>query len=446
MKGRGSIILSGMFVLLTSLIGLYVLNSYILHNRIRGARIKKLRETGHMQQELIHYLHEVKKKIFEEKIDQIYQPEIEYFNNIYFPEVIRKNTILKNSFSYISFDKGNYSRIQITDFIRVTSPQNKYCIASEILIDLLSGKIPLHLFPLFINKSISAPLDTYKKENKILDSQNNTIVVDDIGIEINGSQFLLDLLGMAGYDLTWENIREKFGFEISQQPLQKGLYMKEENGIISCLFIQGDVEDLVFSSHENIQIIGITIDGNITEILYKPGQRYFMNKSDSTEMDVLFKERIVINGNIRSLRQGETPAFTNQTNLILFCSGEIIIKSNLETKKNTINHKKTTHLTLINIIHMIFQNVGLKPGVTVDTKEKTSLEATIITQGIFKNKGSELIFKGSLYCTDFINNHKMRLFHLLSNFDFPHFFQTTNYKYISNFLINFIQEISNDTE
>lgn len=448
MKHEGNIIISVLFVVLISFLGLSLLGFSIFHTWIRGIRTQKISETGRMHQELIYYLHHFREKIFNKNIQNFYQPETDFFNKEYFPDIESRNDpeiMIKNSFDHCILPEEYYKKISITDIIDVSSVRNNYSIKSEVIIFIFSGQIPLTLIPFFLNKAIEIPEETFLEENNIINNSGINMVIDDMEMELNTSEFLVESLGIQATVLTWAAMREKFGFEVSDEPIPEGIHLLKEDDILKCMFIQGDVERLVFSVRDNTQKILIIKENIPHEYHYIPGKNYFICLDNQINEELIFKERIIVNGNIWSLEQDGSDGFTEVTDIILFASGNVVIVSDLVTKDFTIKKIKSTSLTLVSSFEKLFNQGDLKPNIIVDTNREISLQVSIITDGKLINKSPKLEVKGSIFCKDLQNKGIIEITHWDSKSDRAKFFRTTDFKYIDCFHINYIEEVTNET-
>ncbi len=443
MKSNGNIIISILFVLLISFLGLSLLSFSIFHTWIRGARTQKISETGRMHQELIYYLHHFREKILKKNLRDFHQPEIDYFNNEYFPNIKSSNDnniIINNSFTHRTIQKEYYKKIRVTDTIDLSSEKNNYGIKSGVFIDILSGEIPLTFFPFFLDKTIDVPGDTFMKQNNVINRSSKNMVVDDMEIECNSSEYLSGTLDIKGKALSWAAMREKFGFEVSDEPIPEGIHLLKEDDVLKCIFIQGDVEQLIFSTEESIQNILVVKKGFPYGYHYKPGENYFVYWNNENE-ELLFKEKIVVNGNILSLEQEGSAAFTEEANITLFCSGNVTIRSSLETQNLNLKETKSTNFTMVCSGEKLFNSEELKPGITVDTEDDTVIQASIITDGKLTNKSPKLEVQGSIFCKDLQNEGVIEVTHLNSGTDCGNYFRTLDFKYINRFYVHAIEEV-----
>ena len=443
MKSNGNIIISILFVLLISFLGLSLLNFSIFHTWIRGARTQKISETGRMHQELIFYLHHFREEIFGKNIRDFHQPEIDYFNNEYFPNIKSSNDnniMINNSFTHRTIQKEYFKKIRVTDTIDLSSVKNNYGIKSGVFIDIVSGEIPLTFFPFFLNKTIDVPGDTFMKQNNVINRSTKNMVVDDMEVEWKSSEYISGSLDIKGKALSWAAIREKFGFEVCEEPIPDGIHLLKEDDVLKCIFIQGDVEQLIFSTQESIQNILVVKKSFPHGYHYKPGENYFVYWNKKNE-ELLFKEKIVVNGNILSMEQEGSAAFTGEANITLFCSGNITIRSSLETQNLNLKKIKSTNFTMACSSENLFTGEDLKPGITVDTQDDTVIQASIITDGKLTNKSPKLEVQGSIFCKDLQNEGVIEVTHLNSKSDSETFFRTTDFKYINRFYVTAIEEV-----
>jgi hypothetical protein len=429
-------------------LGLSLLGFSIFHTWIRGARTQRITETDRMHRELIYYLHALREKIFSQDLRAFPDPAADYFNKDYFPDTTvgagagsGDNIVIKNSFTNLVFPREFYTKTRIIDRINVSSNKNNYSINAEVFIDMASGQIPLTFFPFFPGAPGEIPGNV---EN--LDGGSPVMALNGVEVEFNVSDFLLNCLEVQGTALTWAAMREKFGFEVSDAPIPEGIHLLVGDSQVKCIFIQGDVERLVFSTMDNIQKILVSKGGVAHEYHYKPGENYFIDRDNLTEEPWLFKERLVVNGNIWSLEQEGDAAFAEAAHITLFASGTVVIRSDLVTTTKNLNLQKimSTSLTLVCASGTLFDREDLKPGVRVEPpegKNETSIEASILTDGKLTNDSPKLEISGSIYSKELENQGIIQYRHVGAGSDWGAFFRTLDFKYIFHFHINAVEEI-----
>ncbi len=452
---KGNIVIALLLVMFLTFLGLSLLGFSIFHTWVRNARTQRITETDRMYQELIYYLHSLRVKVFNQDFCTFMDPVVDYFNKDYFPDIKVEagsggNIVIKNSFNNLVFPKEFYTKTRIIDRINVSSGKNNYSINAEVFIDMASGQIPLTFFPFFLDQpgEISGNDNTSSQQYNVenLDSDSPVMVLNGMEVEFNVSEFLLNCLEVQGTAMTWAAMREKFGFEISNDPIPEGIHLLVGDNQVKCIFIQGDVERLVFSTVDNIQKILVSKQGLPHEYHYKPRENYFINRDNLTLEPWLFKERIVVNGNIWSLEQEGDAAFNETAHLTLFASGTVVIRSDLITTTKNLSLQKimSTSLTLVCASGTLFDREDLKPGIRIeppDSKNETSIEVSIITNGKLTNKSPKLEISGGIYCKDLENQGIIEFRHRDSGSDWGSFFRTKDFKYIYHFHINSIEEI-----
>jgi hypothetical protein len=445
MKRSGNIIIAVIFVVLVSFIGLSLLTFSYMHNKIEGVRTRKTIETGKIRQDLIYYLHHFREKVMAENMADIDTPEIDYFNKTLFPDEKISGTLITNSFANKETQKLNYKKTRIINLITADAAKSNYIYHAEADIDLLSGQIPLTMFPILINKKIDTPTADFLKKENISSKDGKKIVVDDIKTEVDMTGFLKDAIEIdKARALTWEEIREQFGFERSSEPIAEGIHILSEENTVKLIFIQGDVERIVFSINENKQIIGIGKDGCDYELHYKPGEHYCRCWDLGLPEDSLFKEKIVVNGNAWAIEQRGEAAFLKSSNIILFVSHRAIIKSDLVTQGLDLKEIFLSNLLLLSSSQALpGQNSSIEAEVVIDVEEETNIQAAIISDGKVTNHSSKLNLSGSLYTTELENKGEIEATHKNLKSDADSYFVAKDFKYISVFFINFIEEIYN---
>lgn len=431
---RGNIIISILVVLVLTGLGLGVLEFSLFHNLIRGARVRKDSGCVRMRQELIYYLHHFRQKVFDgnQNIDTFSEPETGYFSSDYFPDITSPNdgkVFINHTFSHRVYSHDFFTRTRIISHIGSRLTGNSYTVRGEVVIDLLSGEIPLTMFPFFLDPEpgSGSPDHINLKEIGVHNTGDRPLIVSDVQAQMDTASYLMDCLDIKGTAFTWAQMREKFGFPVSDEPIHEGIHLLVEDGIVKCMFIQGDVDELMFSIEGNRQQFRVVRHAVPYDYGYIPGESGFAVNQREEPWE--FAEVIVVNGTIWALGQEGGAAFTGAANITLYVSGETKIRTGLETERLDLKKVKPTGLTLVG------------KGITVDTPEEMQLEASIISDGKLVNKSSELKIEGSIYCKDIQNDGVIEIKHRRSGTDTGDFFRTLPFKTISRFHINAIEEV-----
>jgi hypothetical protein len=456
---RGNIVLSIMFALFFSLLGLSLIFFCITHTQIVRARNTKLTESNILYQDFVYYLHQFRERVFEGNIQDYEQPGLDFFNISNFPIATMNNPSYQGYRQYVEpfFNNTDYtnswgklSRVKAT--FSCYSQDHPYRLKGEVIIDILSGRIPLEAFPFFLNRDVGMPVESFLEANRVKNNSLRKPLVQKIDTELNYSRFLLDALKISGAPLSWNTIRDKCGLSPSDTPIPEGLHLALMNETVQSIVIKGNVEQMIFSvdnvnHRQNIKII---MDSIPYKISYTPGKAIFSCWETTLSENCGFKEILMVIGNVQSIRQEGDAAFLEDSSLTLYVSGAASIVSCLESEARL--HLGTRKFPLSNlriscgkdkITEQIFDAGGEPSGISVDTEEKVTLDASLITSGKFLNSSRELILTGGVYCHEFENNGTMdvRRNWLAGLMPWLEDFCTTDFKYISQYFISSIEEV-----
>lgn len=439
-NNKGLIITSLLFVTLMSFIGISLLASTIFHVRILGARDKKNKDSCFLHSSLIKYLHNFREEIYSTDLNEFELIEIDFFNKENFPDQIESTYLVSNYFNNKIKYADKYRSINIFDTV-TASTENKLKLESIVNIDILSGYIPLSRIPLYLKKKPKISKDSFLKNNKINISSESFLTEIDTGVKFELSDFLKDSLGLKGKTLNWKEIREKVGAEINEYPLENGVYTfvgtKTEDEL-EAIFIQGDVQKITYSIEDQKQRILITHEDKDYLIEYIPGEYVMKYWGNDFEESIIFKEKIIINGNIYAILSEGDFAFLSKTNLSLYSSGNVYIESSLNS-----DSLAGSNLKIITGINEFFN----KPSdggkiIIIETKEKTTLKLSISIFALDKviNNNKDVIIKGSMYLNDIENKGIINISPSLRNNSSDTFFTTEKFTFIKEFTVSFSGE------
>ncbi len=460
-RNQGSILISFVFVIFLAFAGISLVSFTVMHTMIVRARTTKIMETDKMYQNLIFYLHHFREKIFNERIQDFIKPEVDYFNAAHFPAAtINNEHSLSLSFNYFEVPKTGYMKTRVIaalDISSVSPSRNSYDLVSRVFIDILSGKIPLTFFPFFLDigdgGEVPPDVPAFLKAKNIINKSQKKPLVDKLDVETGVTDFLLHALKISGSHLDWPAVREKFGFPPSNDPIPAGIYFLSAEGVVESIFIQGDIERMIFSTADHLQEIRLIKNTVSYDLRYKPGENDFECWDFSIARDSLFMEKIIVNGSVWSIEQDSDGAFDPTSNLQLLVGGKAVIRSNLETASSQLDVRKTTFSNFKltcgkEFLEGVFGLGGPDSEVVVDTDQTTNLHASIIADGKFTNKSKDLKLSGSLYCKDLENAGSIEIDHRSSPDNGDNYSCTVDFKYIEQFIIHFIEEVydGNDKE
>jgi hypothetical protein len=442
-KPAGSIILSVLFVVFVAFVGLGILGHTITHIRILGCRTRKTAETAAIAGETIRHLHGYREKVFSEQRHECFSPDKTYFNSENFPDTIVEGTLFKNNFNFREVSNPLFKKIRIVNTVDARSTRSNRMLKSCASLDVLSGKIPLNLIPLFLRKKIEISEEKYLKANRIDIINAPNPVVGDFLVDFNISDFLIHSLKISGSILGWPELREKFGLEISEEPIAEGIYLVAEDHTVESVFIQGDLRQLIFSAEDDRQKIEFHLRDRVVELGYGPKGEDFFCWDPEIGNDFRFNEKIIVNGNVWSLEQKNGyPAFREDSGILLMVSGQTVIRTALETRNLEMKKLRLNNLTLVCSHHALFDPPETPARVVVENGEKIPVQATIMVNGIFENRSPELELSGSLFARDILNQGHIKLNFTESSRNPGEYFHTIDFLFISDFFVDFIEEVT----
>jgi len=453
---NGSLLLVLSFVVFLTFIGFSLAFSTISHTRITGERAFKLQVTENLKEDVIYYLHNFRRRIFEEKLNRCANPVVEYFNSVQFPQQeINGRSVVSPSFNYVETLYVHYKKFRVTGQFGTrtiaTGAAACYLVRADVSLELLSGGVPVSEVPFFLEKQVNGP--QFLEDNRITSAGNLAMTVGEEETDLDFAGCIADALEIPRRILLqWREIRLKLGMPQSDQPLPEGIYCFQGSGVVPAVFIQGDLEQMIFfvvpDTDGQVQGIRFTLAGGSYEIQYRPGAVDFQCTDQAVAQQSLFKETLIVNGRILSLVQQGDAAFTASARILLLVSGRTVIRSDLlrETNHIGLDTVKVTALTLVTGMEQLF---GISyeddpPGITVDTGVTGRVEATLITSGDLSVQSDQLEVRGSVYAKDYKSGGSLKVRREASGRAHGEYFKTVDYNYLRRFLLYAVEEVEGE--
>jgi hypothetical protein len=298
----------------------------------------------------------------------------------------------------------------------------------------------LDFFPLFLNKKGEGPEESFLENHRINIGGTGNFIISDTVVEFHVSDFLIDSLKIGGEILNWENLRKKFGLEIKDEVIEKGIYFIVEGNVLESIFIQDDLQRLIFSAENGLQIIQFYIAGELYELRYPPGQEGFFYWDNQVKNDSFFKEKIVVNGSVWSVEQKNDLAFHDDSRITLFVSGKTVIRTSLKAEHLDVKKMNIPKLTLICSNNSLFNSPD-QSEVMVAAPGKTTTEVSFLVNGTFSNQCPDLKIGGNVFAKDLKNEGVMGIFPRKFNALLSVYFFTRDFKCVYQFIIDCIEEI-----
>ena len=230
------------------------------------------------------------------------------------------------------------------------------------------------------------------------------------------------------------------GLQPEDGPPETGIYFICVDNIIKSIFIEGDVDRIVFSVDSDIQGVLIVQQEKEYQFWYVPGTPYFSSWNENPGGSELFDERIIVHGNVSYVGQTGGWAFTEATALSLFVSGHLTLSGKL-IGVPVHGEKYWNHLLIINSSKGFN---GLQDSLAViddiEEEEKVQMDVSLVVQGKIINHRKDVEIKGSLYSSELENNGSIRINGVPNQSSGGEFFHTKGMKFLKEFFVNFIEE------
>ncbi len=389
-KEEGSIILS-------AILSLVIIYScfYILNTSIQSIKMLKLRE------EMIKSVEADNNKLKEieclmiDNFNKSKATQKDEFTKQFCKKDLYKRLTTKKFKLYLSKDtqklqKKTYTHYLTSFKLKLFNPKFNRISSSKYIFTYVIGNLPYDIIPLTLNKkkpeniSVNSPINNCS--SKI---ENNT---EKLEKEIKNIE--QTLFKISCKNTSWKKLRKIAGLEIIESPINEGIYINEKERSIKNIFVQGDVEEIIFFvDEENRENILIKNKADSFHIRYKNKNDITFTTKDSLQYEK-FEEKIYVNGNVKSINsQDKKFAFNKESSIYLYVKGFVSIKNSLRN----IPSSKANHFTLI------CDQKGM--SLRIKGKKKSTIAANIISKGDLecKNiKGNKII--GSLQC----NNIKVK--------------------------------------
>lgn len=430
----GNIIVSIILIMAVTVMGLGLLSYSLLHERVVRARSRRMAAYEKMYQETILQIHRFHEKAFGESLARYEKPEEDFFSGEHFPEVTFHGHTFTHRFSYEKFDKEEYQIIRIFNDFRTRSQRMSHGLDTGICLSLLCGRIPVTMIPLIVDNRIV--------EQKQAGDTNGSghYYRDSVAVELEIINFLLDSLDLAGTDFDWNSLRIRLGLEPGDHPPETGIYFICLEGIIKSIFVQGDVEEMVFSGDSDVQEIAITQQGIVYRLRYGPGTHYFSSWNDNLGGSEIFDERIIVNGDVSMICQEGKWAFSKDTALSLFVSGRLVLSRKL-VGVPVHGEKFWNHLLIINSSRALN---GLQDSLAVidegDDPEDVQMDVSLVIEGKLINRRNDTVIRGSVYCSGLDDEGSLKVSGTSNRSSGGRFFHTGEMKLLQDFFVDYIEE------
>jgi hypothetical protein len=445
MNCRGNIVIAILFVLLLSFSGLALLTHSLLHSKIIAARRGKWQVCGKLEQAILLQLHRYRQQLDDSDMNQFIAPENDFFNNVNFPDVRAGVFQVKNHFRQQALTAGSdYFKIRVFNRLTAGSEKSRLEYGGQASVDLLKGTIPLSEFSLLVNKEITGTQADYLA-GKGVDWSGQLINLPGKPAVTGDCRGLLAVaLKLPGTFPDWRQIREKFNLELSDAPIPPGIYLTFAAGLVETIFVEGDLRLLEFRAVDGLQSIAFGQDTRLSELSYRPGQESLLWSGQEMVSGYRFAEKIIVHGNIWTILQSGSAAFTADSRIQVVASGKMIVSSGLESENLDLQKTKFANLLLMTSDKDFFSGAEINADIVLAPAAGSTVEAHLLAAGKVVHGDGLLKLSGSLIAGDIENSGRLQVRALAGQFDFPAHLGLKNFQCLQNFRVHFIAEGSDE--
>lgn len=256
---------------------------------------------------------------------------------------------------YKSFIKVN-SALNIQAEGRLNKLPHRHLSTLEGKVVFLAGNLPANLVTLAIKQEMSAEQKlTFLADNNINfpEPQNRELpplflAGQNQVLPVNFDETIRAALRIKMFkpqELTSYRLREILGLEKNSQPVPESVYLIEDDLGLGAIFVQGDLDELIFAIQEKYQLIVFRMAGQEWILKFSPGlkQTEFRTPESTKNYDLLPNGYLIINGQIKSVGGGrinstgtielvkeeDVVSILNGVRLTLISSGQVKISSSL---------------------------------------------------------------------------------------------------------------------
>lgn len=436
MNERGNILLSLSFFILISLIGVGLMNSNKLHFRLNRVRNDKFFKKIEFRNQIFQFMENMKMNLFDYNISD-YNEIYELINYI----VLGEDILLENNIDYKTAEfiteKNKIFRKKIGFYLK--NDEDYLRIFIKLIIDSVYGNSSINNFGIILNDSSDEKDSEFIKKMGInYDLSTKVKRFKPKDFYFNFQDFLINKMKILTNNINWELIREKLGLEKIEEPIEPGVYFSYNNNYLDFIFIQGNLDRLILSADDEYQYITLIRGSETFEIKYKPNQSY-LNISDEF-METIFKEVIIVNGDLLSLEQINDYGLNENSNLTISVSGRLIIRSSIISKGIKLKKRNFNNLNLIVSNRFFDYDIKDSSGIFISDNVK-QMDLSMITNKKIENNSKNLLVNGSLFADELSNKGSINMNYYKSSNDFSKWFYVSSEGEAFRFFIYVLEEV-----
>lgn len=200
--------------------------------------------------------------------------------------------------------------------------------------------------------------------------------------------------------LDWGSIGSLVG-QSWQSPPEQGIYPVIKDNDLQALFIYGDIQCMTLSQTINQQKITLAGKGFQSDVVYGVDPSYCSVSGIVLPENCIFKQNIIIIGNIERLEQKGEFGLASFCSLFLYVNGEIHITTSLCSAPSTPSQTERGSITLVSA-QKFSDSVSHTANIFIEKPGKALIDGHLISTGTIHQQSDHLQIRGSLSAYDLI--------------------------------------------
>ncbi len=441
---RGHVVLVLLFALLLAACGMALLSHGELHVQVVAARRNRRMAATAREQALLLGLHRYREKLAGAELQSAADPEAELSGPDLLPPWNEGEIEVSLESSRRLLRCGEGFRVtRIEGLLRAVSRGGRQEHAGRASVDLVSGDVPAGEAGLVIGGT-PAPAAFWLAGHGVSYHGSLLPQVGCPAMAIDQGKLLAAALGLAVELPDWRAIREAFGLEPSGAPVLPGVYLAGDAGKVPAVFVEGDLQKLVFVAALGWQEITFVSGGQSRKLRYRPSEASLSWSGDPGRDGACFGEKIVVHGNVWEIRQEGKAAFLDGSRIELLASGRMNVATGLEGENLELGNKRFPKVLLMTCGRDFFSNEAVDGGVAFIQAGDAVVDAQVIAAGPVVNGQGRLDLGGGLLAAGIENQGEIHVAGAAGDFELGRQVRLPGFRLLRDFRIHFIEERSHD--
>jgi hypothetical protein len=353
--------------------------------------------------------------------------------------------LIRHRFSSLALAPADgFRRTRILDHVRSGRPGGGLEYAGRCRVDLVAGSIPVGEAGLLVAKPNAGSAAAYLAARGVECAGAQLPLVGDYALQAEPGRLLCAALGLPVEVPDWRRIREKFHLEPSGAPIPPGIYLAGDEGEVTAVFVEGDLQKLEFSAGDGWQSITFFRDGRREELRYQPGQASLSWSAGGVSSGAIFGEKVIVHGSVWDVGQAGAAAFLAASRIELMASGRLIVRTGLEGESLATGKERQPGLLLMTTDRDFFSGEAVVADVVIDLDGEALIQAQVIAAGKLVNGEGSVEIAGGLFARDIENQGRLRTAGSGNRFVFGEGVRLEDFKLLKNFHVHYIGEAGDE--